>query len=93
MGASNFRMTTVEAELAARALPGIALAASTAKPWTIPRGGCIKNRLLLAIDCRMMSARYRFSRRLSIETASRALEEMALVVAHFANTIGEGGHP
>jgi hypothetical protein len=46
-------------------------------------------RFLLVLDFQAMSAWYRVSRRFSTGEASRALEEMALVVAHFADSIGE----
>jgi hypothetical protein len=47
------------------------------------------SRFLLVMDFQAMSAWYRLSRRYSIHTASHALEEMSLVVAHFADCIGE----
>lgn len=44
---------------------------------------------MLAINYRLMSAWYQVSRHFSGNTAARALEEMSLVVAHFANLMGE----
>jgi hypothetical protein len=44
---------------------------------------------MLAIDYRLAGAWYRVSRRFSVESARQALEEMSLVVAHFANSVGE----
>ena len=46
-------------------------------------------RRMLAIHYRLMSLSYRASNRLSASTARKALEEMSMVVAHFANVIGE----
>jgi hypothetical protein len=43
---------------------------------------------MLEIHYRLMGAWYRVSRRLSPATAYRALDEMASVVAHFANSMG-----
>jgi hypothetical protein len=50
--------------------------------------GAIEKRML-EIDYRVMSAWYSVSRRFSQSAASHAIEEMALVVAHFANAMGE----
>jgi hypothetical protein len=50
--------------------------------------GAIEKRML-EIDYRIMGAWYSVSRRFSQSAASRAVEEMALVVAHFANAMGE----
>ena len=44
---------------------------------------------MLGIDYRFMSAWYRISSRFSPAAARRALEEMSMVVAHFANAMGE----
>jgi hypothetical protein len=44
---------------------------------------------MLAINYRVMRSWYAMSRRFSDSAASRALEEMSLVVAHFANSMGE----
>jgi len=44
---------------------------------------------MLAINYRLMSTWYQVSRHFSGNTAARALEEMSLVVAHFANLMGE----
>jgi hypothetical protein len=44
---------------------------------------------MLAINYRLMGAWYQVSRQLSGKTAARALGEMAMVVAHFANLMGE----
>ncbi len=44
---------------------------------------------MLAINYRLAGAWYRVSRRFSAQSARQALEEMSLVVAHFANSIGE----
>ncbi len=44
---------------------------------------------MLAMNYRLMDAWYRVSRRFSAESACRALEDMCLVVAHFANVMGE----
>lgn len=46
-------------------------------------------RFLLVLDFQAMSAWYRVSRSFSIHSASKALEEMSLVVAHFADCVGE----
>ena len=43
---------------------------------------------MLEIDYRLMRAWYRVSRSFSAEAARDALEEMSLVVAHFANAMG-----
>jgi hypothetical protein len=44
---------------------------------------------MLAMNYRLMDVWYQVSRRFSAEAARRALEDMALVVAHFANVMGE----
>ena len=45
--------------------------------------------LMLAMNYRLMGAWFRVSRRFSLQASRRALEEMSMVVAHFANTMGE----
>jgi hypothetical protein len=44
---------------------------------------------MLEINYRIMSAWYSISKRFSSTAAMKALEEMTMVVAHFANTMGE----
>lgn len=44
---------------------------------------------MLAINYRLMSAWYGVSSRFSAAAARRALDEMSMVVAHFANVMGE----
>ncbi len=44
---------------------------------------------MLRVNYRVMRIWYRLSRRFSTAQARQALDEMSLVVAHFANTIGE----
>jgi hypothetical protein len=44
---------------------------------------------MLEVNYRLVSAWARFSRNLSPAASRRALEEMSLVVAHFANIMGE----
>jgi hypothetical protein len=44
---------------------------------------------MLAINYRLMGAWYQVSRHFSGSSATRALEEMSMVVAHFANVMGE----
>lgn len=44
---------------------------------------------MLAVNYRLMAAWSRLSRRFSVSASTRALEQMALVVAHFANVMGE----
>jgi hypothetical protein len=44
---------------------------------------------MLAINYRLMGAWYQVSRHFSGRTAARALGEMSMVVAHFANLMGE----
>lgn len=44
---------------------------------------------MLAINYRLMGAWYQVSRRFSASLAARALNEMSMVVAHFANQMGE----
>jgi len=50
--------------------------------------GSLEKRML-EIDYRIMGAWFSLSRRFSQSAASHAVEEMALVVAHFANAMGE----
>ncbi|PYT17989.1 MAG: hypothetical protein DMG59_05615 [Acidobacteria bacterium] len=52
-------------------------------------GEGVLEKMMLAIDYRMMGAWYRVSRWFSPKAARDALEEMTLVVAHFANAMGE----
>jgi hypothetical protein len=44
---------------------------------------------MLAVNYRLMDSWYKVSRRFSTEAACRALEDMSMVVAHFANVMGE----
>jgi hypothetical protein len=44
---------------------------------------------MLAVNYRLMGAWYEVTRHFSGSTAARALEEMSMVVAHFANLMGE----
>jgi hypothetical protein len=44
---------------------------------------------MLAIHYRVMKMWFAASRQISTSTACRALEEMSMVVSHFANTLGE----
>lgn len=44
---------------------------------------------MLAVNYRLMAVWSRVSRQFSVAASTRALEEMALVVAHFANVMGE----
>lgn len=44
---------------------------------------------MLAINYRLMGAWYQVSRHFSGNIAARALDEMSMVVAHFANVMGE----
>ena len=44
---------------------------------------------MLGINYRFMGAWYRVSSRFSPAAARQALEEMSMIVAHFANTMGE----
>jgi hypothetical protein len=44
---------------------------------------------MLQLDYRVMKAWYRVSKNFSTRVAKGALEEMAMVVAHFANSMGE----
>jgi hypothetical protein len=44
---------------------------------------------MLAINYRLMGTWYQVSRNFSGSTAARALNEMSMVVAHFANLMGE----
>ena len=51
-------------------------------------GGDAVEKRMLEIHYRLMGAWYRTSRRISPTAAYRALDEMASVVAHFANSMG-----
>jgi hypothetical protein len=44
---------------------------------------------MLAVNYRLMQVWYAATRRISATTACRALEEMSMVVSHFANAMGE----
>ncbi|HEY4364352.1 MAG TPA: hypothetical protein VGN17_25530 [Bryobacteraceae bacterium] len=44
---------------------------------------------MLEMNYRLMSTWYQVSRRFSVTAARKALEEMSLVVGHFANVMGE----
>jgi hypothetical protein len=44
---------------------------------------------MLVVNYRLMSSWYKVTRRFSGHAAARALSEMSLVVAHFANLMGE----
>jgi hypothetical protein len=44
---------------------------------------------MLAFNYRLAAARYEVTQRYSVQSARQALEEMSLVVAHFANSVGE----
>jgi hypothetical protein len=44
---------------------------------------------MLAINYKLMGAWYQVSRQFSSSSAARALDEMSMVVAHFANLMGE----
>jgi hypothetical protein len=44
---------------------------------------------MLEVSYRLTGAWYQVSRRFSTEAACRALEDMSLVIAHFANVVGE----
>jgi hypothetical protein len=48
----------------------------------------IENRML-GINYQVMGAWYRLNSRFSVVAARRALEEMAAMVAHMTNTVGE----
>ncbi len=52
-------------------------------------GGVSVEQRMLAINYFLTRAWYRMARGFSATTACRALEEMSLVVAHFANAVGE----
>jgi hypothetical protein len=59
---------------------------------SVPNAGEAQSALetqMLAINYRVMSAWYGVARHVSESAAARALEEMSLVVAHFANQMGE----
>lgn len=55
--------------------------------WATP--GSSMERQMLAINYRLTHAWFRASARFSPDAARRALEEMSMVVAHFANVMGE----
>jgi hypothetical protein len=44
---------------------------------------------MLAFNYRVAAARYQFGQQFSANAAREALEEMSMVVAHFANSLGE----
>jgi hypothetical protein len=44
---------------------------------------------MLAFNYRLAGIRYQVAQRFSAQSARQALEEMSLVVAHFANSLGE----
>jgi hypothetical protein len=44
---------------------------------------------MLQVNYRLMGAWYRVSHRFSAEMGRRAMDEMSLVIAHFANSMGE----
>jgi hypothetical protein len=44
---------------------------------------------MLQLNYRLMSAWYRVSSRFSLEMGRRALDEMSMTIAHFANAMGE----
>jgi hypothetical protein len=44
---------------------------------------------MLAINYKLMGAWYQVTRHVSGSTAARALDEMSMVIAHFANIMGE----
>ena len=44
---------------------------------------------MLQFNYRLMGAWYRVTRPISVSAARKALEEMSMVVAHFANVMGE----
>jgi hypothetical protein len=44
---------------------------------------------MLAFNYRLAGVRYQVGQRFSVQSARQALEEMSLVVAHFANSVGE----
>jgi hypothetical protein len=44
---------------------------------------------MLAFNYRLASMRYQVAQRFSMQSARQALEEMSMVVAHFANSVGE----
>ncbi len=52
-------------------------------------GQAALERQMLAINYRLMRGWYGMSRRFSTSAACKALDEMAMVVAHFANAMGE----
>jgi hypothetical protein len=47
---------------------------------------------ILAIHYHFSALSYRLCRKISLSAARRALEEMSMVVAHFANDVGEAAH-
>lgn len=52
-------------------------------------GGCDLEHRMLMIDFALMRGWYAVSRKLSVPQAQKALREMAEIVGHFANTMGE----
>ena len=62
--------------------------AVVARLMTKVNGSTVEARML-AIDYRLASAWYRVSRHFAVSSARQALEEMSMVVAHFANSVGE----
>ena len=55
---------------------------------TYPGDSVMENRML-GINYQVMETWYRLNRRFSAAAARRAIEEMATVVAHMANAVGE----
>jgi hypothetical protein len=53
------------------------------------RGEATLERMMLAVHYHSMHAFYGISKRISTDGARRAIEDMSLVVAHFANMMGE----
>jgi hypothetical protein len=59
---------------------------------SLPKTGEAQSALetqMLAFNYRVMGTWYQVTRHVSERTATRALEEMSMVVAHFANLMGE----
>ena len=59
---------------------------------SLPKTGEAQSALetqMLALNYRVMGTWYQVTRHVSARTAGRALEEMSMVVAHFANLMGE----
>jgi hypothetical protein len=52
-------------------------------------GGLALEERILLVDYKIMKAWYKLTRPIAMSQARRALEEMADVVAHFANAMGE----